>query len=117
MIYEPPVQYGAILINPATNEAFLDNRPLALTPTEFRVLYLLVRNKGGVVTHGLRWKEINASNILTGPRSSQSGCYLRRPSAVAACYIPRGPKPVSQAQKRWYSLLHGRCSYSVYQGS
>ncbi len=52
MIYEPPIQHGAILINPATNEAFLDSRPLALTPTEFRVLYLLVRNKGGVVTHG-----------------------------------------------------------------
>jgi len=51
--FESPIQYGSLLINPATNEAFLDSRPLALTATEFRVLYLLARNQGGVLTHGM----------------------------------------------------------------
>ena len=67
MIHEPPIQYGAILINPATNEAFLDNRPLALTATEFRVLYLLVRNKGGVVTHGMIAQPIWGDRVDSRP--------------------------------------------------
>ena len=67
MIHEPPIQYGAIFINPATKEAFLDSRPLALTATEFRVLYLLVRNKGGVVTHGMIAKYIWGDRVDSGP--------------------------------------------------
>ena len=67
MIHEPPLQYGAILINPATNEAFLDSRPLVLTATEFRVLYLLVGNKGGVVTHRMIAQPIWGDRFDSGP--------------------------------------------------
>jgi len=67
MTHEPSIQHGAILINPATNEAFLDSRPLALTPTEFRVLYLLVRNKGGVVTHGMIAQPIWGDRVDSRP--------------------------------------------------
>ena len=67
MIHEPPIQYGAILINPATNEAFLDSRPLALTATEFRVLYLLVGNKGGVVTNRMIAQPIWGDRVDSGP--------------------------------------------------
>ena len=42
---------GPLLLNPATYEVFLENKRLMLTSTEFRLLHLLVRNKGAVVTH------------------------------------------------------------------
>ena len=46
-----PVRSGELLIKPATHEVFLDNRRVMLTPTEFRFLYLLVKNRGSVVSH------------------------------------------------------------------
>jgi len=67
MIHEPSIQHGAILINSATNEAFLDSRPLTLTLTEFRVLYLLVRNKGSVVTHGMIARAIWGNRVDSRP--------------------------------------------------
>jgi two-component system KDP operon response regulator KdpE len=48
---EAPIRSGPLLINGATYEAFLGDRRLALTTTEFRVLQSLVLNRGTVVTH------------------------------------------------------------------
>ena len=48
---EKPIRSGPILINPATYELFLDGRPVRLTSTEFRVLYMLVKNCVSVVSH------------------------------------------------------------------
>ena len=66
--FEPPIQYGSLLINPATYEAFLDGHPLALTATEYRLLYLLVRNKGGVVPHGMIAQHTTQVSDQRGPR-------------------------------------------------
>ena len=45
----------------------MDGRPLALTATEYRLLYLLVRNKGGVVFHGMIAQPIWGDRVDSGP--------------------------------------------------
>ncbi|MEE8442238.1 MAG: winged helix-turn-helix domain-containing protein [Dehalococcoidia bacterium] len=42
---------GSLTLIPATYEVFLDDRRLALTSTEFRMLHILMSNRGNVVTH------------------------------------------------------------------
>ena len=42
---ETPIRCGNLLINPATYEVFLGSDPLLLTPTEFKLLYLLAKNR------------------------------------------------------------------------
>lgn len=44
-----PLTCGPLSINPSTYEVFLDGRRIILTSTEFRLLHLLVRNRGTVV--------------------------------------------------------------------
>ena len=43
------IAHSGLLINIKTHECLLDERPLALTPTEFSILYILLENKGNVV--------------------------------------------------------------------
>jgi two-component system KDP operon response regulator KdpE len=47
---ESPLVSGRLLVNPASYEAFLGGQRLTLTTTEFRLLYLLVKNWGIVVS-------------------------------------------------------------------
>ncbi len=42
---ETPIRCGDLLINPATYEVFLGSTRLVLTPTEFKLLYLLAKNR------------------------------------------------------------------------
>jgi two-component system alkaline phosphatase synthesis response regulator PhoP len=42
---------GRLFINPANYEVFLGNQRIYLTFTEFRLLHLLIKNRGTVVTH------------------------------------------------------------------
>lgn len=48
---EGPLQSGALLISPSAYEAFFNKERLHLTSTEFRLLYMLARNRGTVVKH------------------------------------------------------------------
>jgi DNA-binding response OmpR family regulator len=56
----PPclLQAGSIKLNPQTAEAFVQERPVRLTPTEFKILMLLAQNAGKVVTHRSLIQEI-----------------------------------------------------------
>jgi len=45
-----PLSCGPLVINPATYEVFLNSHRITLTSTEFRLLYLLARHRGTVVT-------------------------------------------------------------------
>ncbi len=45
------VRHGDLLINPATYEVFMGSSSLRLTPTEFRLLHLLVKNQGTPLSH------------------------------------------------------------------
>ena len=47
---ENPLTSGHLMVNPATYEAFLSGRRLALTTTEFRMLFPLIKNWGIVVS-------------------------------------------------------------------
>ncbi len=47
----PVIWSGKLGINPTTYEAFLGEDRLDLTPTEFRLLYVLVKNRSAVVSH------------------------------------------------------------------
>ena len=46
---EGPLQSGQLFINPATYEVFLGDQRVTLTSTEFRLLYLMAKNRGTVV--------------------------------------------------------------------
>ncbi len=48
---EGPIVSGRLFINPATYEVFLADQRVTLTSTEFRLLHLLVKNRGTVVAH------------------------------------------------------------------
>ena len=48
----PSFRAGDLEVDFARHEARLGGRPLELTPTEFKVLYHLVRNAGHVLQHG-----------------------------------------------------------------
>ena len=47
---ENPLTSGHLMVNPATYEAFLSGRRLTLTTTEFRMLFLLIKNWGIVLS-------------------------------------------------------------------
>jgi DNA-binding response OmpR family regulator len=48
---EGPLSSGKLFINPATYEVYLGEERVTLTSTEFRLLHLLVKNRGMVVAH------------------------------------------------------------------
>jgi two-component system KDP operon response regulator KdpE len=48
---EGPLSSGRLFINPANYEVFLGEQRISLTSTEFRLLHLLVKNRGTVVAH------------------------------------------------------------------
>ncbi len=58
-----PLVSGPLQIRPATFEAFLDGKTVQLTTTEFRLLYLLMRNHGAIVTHRTIGREIWSDEI------------------------------------------------------
>ena len=48
---EKPLRSGQLLVNPITYEVFLGDQRVVLTSTEFRLLHLLLKNRGIVVSH------------------------------------------------------------------
>ncbi|MCO5044726.1 MAG: response regulator transcription factor [Kiritimatiellae bacterium] len=47
---QPTLRCGALLIHPGRHEALIDEKPISLTVTEFRILHLLARRPGWVFT-------------------------------------------------------------------
>ena len=89
------VRSGEMYIVPSTYELLLHGRHVMLTPTEFRVLYLLVKNWGGVVSHA------TLERTLWGEQVNSSGLVKK--------YIQRlrqklGDNPVDPV---WISSIHG----------
>lgn len=44
------IVHGGLMLNNLTHECTLDEKPLALTPTEFTILYVLCQKKGQVIS-------------------------------------------------------------------
>ena len=68
---EPLFENGTLRVDLARREVHIAGRPLHLTPNEYRLLALLVKYAGRVLTHRQLLKEV------WGPGSSQETHYLR----------------------------------------
>lgn len=67
----PVVQVGALKMDFARREVFVGDRQIHLTPIEFRLLALLTRHAGKVLTHRAILKEV------WGPHAQSQTHYLR----------------------------------------
>lgn len=92
---ERPLHSGRLLINPAAYEVFLGEKRVTVTSTEFRLLYLLVANRGMVVSHQtLEW-------TIWGDQANTSG--------LAKKYIQRLRLKLGDdaREPRWIASVHG----------
>jgi len=64
-------QNGVLTLDFVNRKVFVQNREIHLTPIEYKLLSVLVKNAGRVVTHGYLLKEV------WGLRSNESTQYLR----------------------------------------
>jgi DNA-binding response OmpR family regulator len=92
---EAPLQNGRLLLDLATHEAFLENRPIHLTSTEFRLLHVLIRNSGSVVSQRV------LESALWGEDSNAHG--------LAKKYVQRLRKKLGDNAKapHWIACIHG----------
>jgi DNA-binding response OmpR family regulator len=92
---EAPILSGSLVVNPATYEVFLGERRITLTSTEFRLLYLLVNNRGMVVPHRL------LERTLWGERVDSS--------SLAKKYIQRLRQKLGDdcRKPQWIANVHG----------
>ena len=93
---DPVLALGPIRIDQARHEVSVDGRPIHLTPIEFRLLALLARNAGKVMTHRQLLHEV------WGPRSTQHTHYLRVHMAAL-----RRKLEVDPARPRWLTTEPG----------
>ena len=63
---EAPIRCGELLINPATYEVFLGSERLLLTPTEFKLLHLLAKNRHMTLSHEFIQRVIWADDVEAG---------------------------------------------------
>jgi DNA-binding response OmpR family regulator len=75
---ETPIRCGDLLINPATYEVFLADSRLVLTPTEFKLLYLLAKNRHVTLTQEFIQRIIWADEIEAGEALKKYIQRLRR---------------------------------------
>lgn len=59
---------GQLVINPLTSEVFLRDLPVMLTSMEFRLLHLVVKNQGVVVTHAMSQQALWGKPVAEGPK-------------------------------------------------
>lgn len=93
---DPLLAVGPIRIDQDAHAVTLDDKPVHLTPTEYRLLVLLARNAGKVLTH---------RQLLTdvwGPRSTHQTQYLRVHMAALRRKIEVDP-----ARPRWLTTEPG----------
>ncbi len=57
-IYDPVITHSGLVMNVKTHECMLNEKPLALTPTEFAILRILLEHKGEVVSAEGLFREI-----------------------------------------------------------
>jgi len=92
---ESPLRSGRLLVNPATYEVFLEGHRVMLTSTEFRLLYLLVRNRGTVVSHQA------VERALWGDQTDSSGLVKKYVQRLRRKLLDDSREP------RWIASVHG----------
>ena len=93
---DPVVRVGPIHIDHARHEVSLDDKLVHLTPIEFKLLALLARHAGKVLTHRQLLHEV------WGPRSTQHTHYLRVHMAALRRKVEGDP-----ARPRWLTTEAG----------
>ncbi len=93
---DPVLEIGAIRIDQARYEVSVDGKAVHLTPTEFRLLALLARHVGKVLTHRQLLQEV------WGPRNTHQTHYLRVHMAALRRKIELDP-----ARPRWIATEPG----------
>lgn len=93
---DPVLHIGAIRIDQARYEVMVDSKLVHLTPTEFRLLALLARHVGKVLTHRQLLQEV------WGPRNTHQTHYLRVHMAALRRKVERDP-----ARPRWIATEPG----------
>jgi two-component system, OmpR family, KDP operon response regulator KdpE len=93
---DPVLVVGPIRIDQARHEVTVEDRAIHLTPTEFRLLALLARHAGKVLTHRQLLTEI------WGPRSTHQTQYLRVHLAALRRKLETDP-----ARPRWLTTEAG----------
>jgi DNA-binding response OmpR family regulator len=84
------LRVGSIGLNPLDHTATLDDLPLSLTVTEFRLLRLLMRHPGRVVPHGVLLKQVWDYDDPTDTDVVRATVYrLRRKLGEASDGTPR----------------------------
>ena len=68
---EPVFENGDLRVDLARREVYAAQKPVRLTPIEFKLLAVLVRNAGRVLTHRQLLKEV------WGPQAAEENHYLR----------------------------------------
>jgi DNA-binding response OmpR family regulator len=92
---EGPLSSGPLLVNPATYEVFLRGQPVMLTSTEFRLLHLLVKNRGAMVAH-----QALEQNVLRGSVDNHG---------LIKKYVQRLRRKLGDnaREPRWIASVHG----------
>jgi two-component system KDP operon response regulator KdpE len=93
---EGPLSSGRLFINPSTYEALFNGERLALTSTEFRLLHLLVRNRGMVVQHQ------TLERAIWGEQSESGAGLVKK-------YVQRLRRKLGDNARmpRWIASVHG----------
>lgn len=92
---ETPLLSGRLLINPSTYEVFMGGQRVTLTSTEFRLLYLLAKNRGCVVHRQ------TMEQALCGDQVDGSG--------IVKKYVERLRQKLGDDahEPRWIACIHG----------
>ena len=93
---DPTLSIGPIRIDHARYEVFVSDKPIHLTPIEFRLLALLARHAGKVLTHRQLLHDV------WGPRDTHQTHYLRVHMAALRRKIEVDP-----ARPRWLTTEAG----------
>jgi len=93
---DPVLAIGPIEVDLARHEVRVDGKQVHLTPIEFRLLSLLARHAGKVLTHR------QLLNEVWGPRSTQHTHYLRVHMAALRRKVEADP-----ARPRWLATEAG----------
>lgn len=75
---ETPIRCGDLLINPATYEVYLGSSRLMLTPTEFRLLHLLAKNRHVTLSQDFIQRIIWSDDVQAGETLKKYIQRLRR---------------------------------------
>jgi two-component system KDP operon response regulator KdpE len=74
----PPFIAGNLTINFLAREVSIGGKPVQLTPTEYKLLYTLVRNKGRTVTHEALQRQVWGSAEYVDPSTVKKYIYQLR---------------------------------------